>query len=174
MPFGKIQDQVQVPGVDSLCYLAAFPTEESVEYLRQVFMSSPLTIHWGFIHVPLWAGPLGAAPDVRDGSLFVGIPEDLGIMMDPLTGNFELSARLESMDLQTELVRVGHTSEYPLRLSFQSYPPNLTMANKFFITSVSDAFATSRPTLTFRERLVALRPDFNAADPSSQAFVSVA
>lgn len=174
MPFGKIQDQVQVPGVDSLCYLAAFPTEESVEYLRQVFMSSPLTIHWGFIHVPLWAGPLGAAPEVQEGSLFVGTPTNLWIMMDPLTNNFELGARLESTDLQTELVRVGHTSEYPLRLTFQSYPPNLTMANKFFIASVSDAFAASRPALTFRERLVALRPDFNAADPNSQAFVSVA
>lgn len=157
---------------DSVCYLAAFPTRASVEKLQEIFMSSPLAVHWNFIHVPLWAGPRADAPPVMDG-LLTGTPRSLEILMDPLTSNFELASKLSSSDLATELVRVGHDTDYPLRLTFQSHAPGLTMANKFFITSVSDGLAAHGPTIVFEEDLVMMNPEFDLRDHKSLPFLSV-
>jgi hypothetical protein len=47
------------------------------------------------------------------------------------------------------------------------------MANKFFISSVSDGFATNGPTIVFEEDLVIMNPEFDLQDHKSLPFLSV-
>ena len=144
-------------------FVAAFPTRESLEKLQLIFTSSPLTIYWNALYVPLWAGPLKDAPDV-DSSVVVARTKSFKILVDPLTQNTELAASLDSVALQNMLFEFGHDDDYPLRLTFQSFAPSLSQAKKFFISSVSDSLAFSPPTLRLQPRLVKL--DTNATTPT--------
>jgi hypothetical protein len=47
------------------------------------------------------------------------------------------------------------------------------MANKFFITSVSDGLAAHGPTIVFEEDLVIMNPEFDLRDHKSLPFLSV-
>lgn len=153
-----MSEVTQVPRYDA-AFIAAYPTVRSLELLQSIFLSSPLTIHWESINVPLWAGDLSKAPEV-DQTVVVGRPRSFRTMEDPMTGNFELSAPLESIALSTILLRYGHEDDYPLRLTFQSFPPGMSQTNKFFIASISDSFAFTPPNLEFQCKLVRLNKDF--------------
>lgn len=120
------------------------PTERSVKRLTEIFMSSPISVDFNNLYVPLWVGqedeaaPKGFSPQGPYESKF----EAFGRDWSPTHEASELQGKLSSPALKKRALDLGTLDDFPIRLVFLNHAPPLSRTNKSFLTSVSDTLVT--------------------------------
>jgi len=124
--------------------IACVPTQETKDRLVSIFSSSPLSIDFEQLYIPLWVGA-DDAPNVKhfvSQGPYTATFADFRITMNEDHGAAELSGHMRSLALTARCTNLGQPADFVPRLIFLDHAPPLSRAIRSFLASVKDTLVS--------------------------------
>lgn len=121
--------------------VVSVPTERTIKRLNDIFMSSPFSIDFTQLYIPLWIGEVAPRNYVQRGpysSKFSAFRTN----MSPSHDSLELVGFLTDEKLKQRSIELGSPEDFDIRLIFLNHAPPSSRTTRSFVVSISDTLVT--------------------------------